>query len=50
MVKFFEIFSTSSQNSAPQHPMVTCVPNLFFPKKFGTCTRNGSFGVFWMKT
>jgi len=48
MVKISEIFSTSSQTSLLQDPMVTFFQIIFF-QKFGTCTRNGSFGAFWVK-
>jgi len=44
MVEISEFFSESSQTSVLQDPMVTCVEKCFF-SKFGTCTKNGSFGV-----
>jgi len=48
MVEISEIFSTSSQTSVLQDHMVTCVKNKI--QKFGTCTRNGSFGAFLVRT
>jgi len=50
MVKNSKIFSTSSQTSLLQDPIVKCVQRSVFLQKFGTCTRNGSFGAFWVKT
>jgi len=49
MVEISEIFATSSKNSLLQDPMVTFVRKSFF-QKFGTCTRNGSFRAFLVKT
>jgi len=49
MVEISEIFSTSSQTSLLQDHIVTCVQKRFF-QKFDTCTRNGSFGAFLVKT
>jgi len=50
MMEISEIFSTCSQTSVLQDPMVyMCL--IFFPfLKYGTCTRNGSFGAFLVKT
>jgi len=48
-VEISEIFSTSSQISLLQDPTVTCDQKCFF-QIFGTYTRNGSFGVFLVKT
>jgi len=47
-MKISEIFSTSSQITLLQDPIVHVIKNVFF-QKFGTCTRNGSFGVFLVK-
>jgi len=49
-VKNSEIFSTSSQTSLLQDPMVTYVQKKKKFQKFGTCTRNGSFGAVLVKT
>jgi len=48
MVEISEIFSTFSQTSALQDPTITYVKKFIF-LKFGTCSRNGSFGVFLVK-
>jgi len=50
MVEISENFSTSSQTSLLQDPVVTCVQKSFFFQKFDTCTRNGNFGAVLMKT
>jgi len=49
MVEISEIISTYSQTRLLQDPTVTCVQKWVF-QKFGTCTKNGSFRVFLMKT
>jgi len=43
----FEIFSTYSQTRLTQDPMATCVQKWYF-QKFGTYTRNGNFGGFFL--
>jgi len=49
MVEISEIFSTSSQTSVPEDPMVRFFQKCFF-LKFGSCPRNDSFGAFLVKT
>jgi len=44
-----EFFFKSSQTSVLQDPTVICVKKVIF-QKFGTCTRNGSFGAFLVRT
>jgi len=41
-------FSTSFQTNVLQDPTITCAKKRFFIK-FGTCTRNGSFGAFLVR-
>jgi len=48
-MEIFEIFSTSSQITVLENPMVTCVQKCFF-LKFGGGIRNDNFGVFLVKT
>jgi len=49
-VEIFEIFSMYSEVSILRVPIVTRVQNYYFFLKFDTCTRNGSFGAFGVKT
>jgi len=48
IVEISEIFSTFFQTSLLQDPTVICVQKKI--QNFGACTRNGSFGVFLVKT
>jgi len=47
VVEISEIFSTRSQVIILQDPIVTCVQKCVFFPKFGTCSRNGNFRVFF---
>jgi len=49
IVEISEIFSTSFETNVIQDYTVTSVKIYFF-QNFGTCTRNGSFGVVLVKT
>jgi len=50
IVEIFLKFSTYSQLSILQDPMVTCVQKIFFFPNFGNCIWNGNSRVFFIKT